>query len=61
MNEEDLFAAYRNTDEEPDRMGVHSEPGSSKCIVESCPTMIGDWTGRVLCRFHERKLREAKQ
>ena len=69
MNEEALFAAYRNTlktpaqvreEEELAIMRLEDRHHATKCIVGECPTMIADWTGRVICRFHEGKRRRGE-
>jgi hypothetical protein len=63
VNEADLFHAYRKTRMvEEEGLGVmraEDRARSTKCVVESCLTMISDHTGRVVCRFHQRQLRGA--
>jgi hypothetical protein len=34
--------------------------GMLKCIEGDCPVQIYLWSGRVLCRYHERKRRETQ-
>lgn len=69
MNEEALFAAYRNSMKTPEAIREEEELAimrledlhhTTKCIVEPCMTMIADYTGRVLCRFHEGKRRRGE-
>lgn len=58
MNENDLFRAYQSVADEAEKSGkmpprvARVQAGSEKCVVESCPTMIALYTGRVMCLFH---------
>lgn len=66
MNEDVLFSAYRNTDrptkedEEMAIMRIEDRHHATKCIIGECPTMIANWSGRVICRFHEGKRRRGE-
>lgn len=56
MNEKDLLRAYGAVTKPEYAFGTITDPkpqpGQSKCVVDNCPTMIEDWTGRVMCRYH---------
>jgi hypothetical protein len=66
VNEEALFAAYRNLDRaDPDMEAARIEEryerqGMAKCIIPSCLTLIAIYTNRSLCRFHEGKRRRGE-
>lgn len=66
MNEEALFAAYRNANHDNADMEAarieekYERQGMVKCIIPSCLTMIAIYTNRSLCRFHEGKHRRGE-
>jgi hypothetical protein len=67
MREAELFAAYRQSSEDPDISRMRLEErwlrrGFTICHwPKGCDTLIGLWANRFMCRYHTRKIRETQK